>query len=223
MSLKNETPGSVTILQAIVFLQFGICFGITVFTTIGLAFGYPIASFYLMALLQVIVAVPGIVFVALHQNIWIAVYTSFQLVTASCEVYWLVYMIFDQRSAGGWLGLSIVTAVNIAAVVVALWFRHTAIKFPCIKKIKENKPEMKVPSTSMSELEKPKNAASKSTSSIKKSPSAKSSSEKSSKGSLKVRKVKKALPMPLDSRETTSRSRTSDASETNLDLSLNSA
>ncbi|CAL2030471.1 unnamed protein product [Caenorhabditis brenneri] len=236
MSLKKEAPSSVTVLQAVIFLQFGLCFSITVLTTIGIAFGYPVASHYLMALLQVIVAVPGIVYIALQGNIWIAVYISFQLVTASCEIYWLVYMIFDKQSAGAWVGLAVITAINIAAVVVALWFRQTVLKVPCAKRNKKggdlggegkgDKPEMKVPSTSMSEIEKSKIGSSSSkksssnTNSSGKKPARsteKSSdmSEKSSKGSLKVRKNKKpASPsMPLDSRETTSRSRTSITSE----------
>ncbi|PIC50951.1 hypothetical protein B9Z55_001651 [Caenorhabditis nigoni] len=224
MSLKKESP--VTILQAIIFIQFGLSFSITILTTIGIAFGYPVASYYLMALLQALVAIPGIVYIALQGNIWIAVYISFQLVTASCEIYWLIYMIFDKQSAGAWLGLACLTFVNIVAVVIAIWFRQSVLKVPCKKNkkieakdldMKSEKPDMKVPSTSMSEVEKSKGASSKakSTSSIKKSPARSMErsdmSEKSSKGSLKVRKTKKSSSpsMPLDSRETTSLSRSS--------------
>lgn len=137
-------------------------------------------------------------------------------------------MIFDKQSAGAWVGLAVITAINIAAVVIALWFRNTVLKVPCTKKNKKaaveekrsDKPDMKVPSTSMSEVEKSKGVSSdrssKSTSSVKKG-SARSSekstdmSEKSTKGNLKVRKTKKSSSpsMPLDSRETTSRSRSS--------------
>lgn len=68
MTLNKEAPGAVTLLQAVIFLQFGASFFITVMTTVGISFGYSVASYFLMALLQVLVAIPGIVHVALQGN-----------------------------------------------------------------------------------------------------------------------------------------------------------
>ncbi|CAI2312018.1 unnamed protein product [Caenorhabditis sp. 36 PRJEB53466] len=223
MSLNKDAPSAVTLLQAIIFLQFGASFFIVVLTTVGIAFSYPVASYYLMALLQVVVTIPGIVHIALQGNIWVAIYITFQLVTAVCEIYWLIYMIFDNQSAGRWVGLSLLTAINIVAVVIAMWFRQKVLKMPCKKnkekKKEDPKPEMKTPSTSISEIEKSKAARSSKESSAtsSKRSSEKSTnkseekseereSEKSSKGNRKVRKVKKNKPsrLPIDSREVSS-------------------
>lgn len=59
MSLTKDGSVAVTILQAIIFIQFGLCVAITILTTVGISFGYPVASHYLMALLQALVAIPG--------------------------------------------------------------------------------------------------------------------------------------------------------------------
>lgn len=68
MSLTKDGSVAVTILQAIIFIQFGLCVAITILTTVGISFGYPVASHYLMALLQALVAIPGIVYIVTQTN-----------------------------------------------------------------------------------------------------------------------------------------------------------
>uniref|UniRef100_A0A8R1HT16 Uncharacterized protein n=1 Tax=Caenorhabditis japonica TaxID=281687 RepID=A0A8R1HT16_CAEJA len=178
MSLNKEPPSAVALLQIVIFLQFSASFLIVVLTTVGLSYDYPVAKYYLLALLQMIVAIPGVVHIVIQGNselekikfsekltatlAWAALYIAAQMVTSACEIYWLVYMIATNATVSRWICLALLTVMNVSAVVIGLWFRSVMVKMPGDKTSPETtndpkkdfpmgvmKPQMKAPSQSM--------------------------------------------------------------------------
>lgn len=72
-------------------------------------------------------------------TVWVAIYIAFQLVTSVCEIYWLIVMIADSQPAGRWVGLLLLTLINVTAVVIALWFRNKTLNMQSKKKTKNEK------------------------------------------------------------------------------------
>uniref|UniRef100_A0A8R1E3P7 Uncharacterized protein n=1 Tax=Caenorhabditis japonica TaxID=281687 RepID=A0A8R1E3P7_CAEJA len=219
MSLNKEPPSSVALLQVVIFLQFSASFFIVVLTTVGLSYDYPVASYYLLALLQVIVALPGVVHILIQGITFAAIYIAFQLVTAACEIYWLVYMISTNATFGRWIGLALLTFINVSAVVIGLWFRSVMVKMPGKQANEENNkgfvmreanPEMKAPPTSIKSISNDrskkrsrKTSSTSSPSQRKKTVTSSTRSKSSaSKKSSSSRATRRSPNLPRDSRET---------------------
>ncbi|CAI5452008.1 unnamed protein product [Caenorhabditis angaria] len=127
--ITNSIPDTISLLELVIFFQFVIAFAIFILATVGVAVGYEVSTFYVLSLLEVVIAAPGVAHIALKSSIYLAVYVSFQVITAISEIFWIVYIIASNGGTLKWLSLSILLFVQTIAIFFAFVSRDTAIQF----------------------------------------------------------------------------------------------
>ncbi|CAB3407395.1 unnamed protein product [Caenorhabditis bovis] len=132
-SLKTDTS-SPSLLLLMICVQFAVSFWIFVMATVGVSIGAPVASYFLLALLQTIITMPGVVYLFIKSEICVALYAACQLVCGASELYWMFYLMAHEFPFSSWISLLILSSVQITATLIALLFKDLKVRRSKVKK-----------------------------------------------------------------------------------------
>ncbi|CAJ0954662.1 unnamed protein product, partial [Mesorhabditis belari] len=121
---EKEGP---TCLALVVYLEFYVALTIFVFAVVGVSVGANCMPVLLLALVQALIAVPGLVFLFQRIGKLRILFTLLQLMTAICEFAWIFLVFFcaeddNQSHIPKAIALGVLTLIQVMAVIVSIFF-----------------------------------------------------------------------------------------------------